>query len=113
MNHIELIEAVGYAKAQLLSEIESLSSVSDALSEFVSKFSNQPLKIPIITHGLYTRILLSAVEDDFQVVVVFWGPHSKSPIHDHNGTVGAVACLKGMTNETKYQATYRKGSNVG
>jgi predicted metal-dependent enzyme (double-stranded beta helix superfamily) len=113
MNHIELIEAVGYAKSRSLSEREALASISNALSEFVSEPASQPAKIPIITCGLYTRILLSAAEDGFQVVVVFWGPHSKSPIHDHNSTVGAVACLKGVTDETKYQATYREGSNVG
>jgi predicted metal-dependent enzyme (double-stranded beta helix superfamily) len=51
----------------------------------------------------YLRLLLTSFNDDFQIVVALWGPGSASPIHDHDGTVGAVSALVGETEETKYE----------
>lgn len=54
------------------------------------------------TTGRYTRVLLNDPEDRFQIVVVFWPPGSRSAIHDHAETHGAVMCLFGEVRETKY-----------
>jgi predicted metal-dependent enzyme (double-stranded beta helix superfamily) len=112
MNHVELTKFIGDIKLRSLPDREALATVVSAISEFVSDPANQPLTLPAMTRGLYTRVLLSAVENNFQIVVVFWGPHSKSPIHDHSGTVGAVACLKGITEETKYRVARTEGSKA-
>jgi predicted metal-dependent enzyme (double-stranded beta helix superfamily) len=106
MTPLELIEMVRDTKSQPLSQAEALASLSEALAAFVSEPANQHIHFATTTSGLYTRILLNSFADDFQIVVVLWGPHSRSPIHDHSGTVGAVAALVGSTKETKYQVMH-------
>jgi predicted metal-dependent enzyme (double-stranded beta helix superfamily) len=112
MNYEELSKSIEDVKSRSLTDGEALASVATVLSAFVSDPANQPRSLPAMTCGLYTRILLSSLESNFQIVVVFWGPHSKSPIHDHSATVGAVACLKGVTEETKYQVVRTEGSKA-
>ncbi|HEX6292801.1 MAG TPA: cysteine dioxygenase family protein [Herpetosiphonaceae bacterium] len=112
MTPLELIRAIRDTKARAGSQAESLAVLSQALVAFVSEPANQHVNFATTTTGLYTRILLNAFEDDFQIVVVLWGPHSRSPIHDHSGTVGAVAALVGSTKETKYQVMHTKSGTA-
>lgn len=112
MNPGELIGAVRTVKQRALPQQESLDELTAVLSAFVADPVNRSVELPQITSGLYTRSLLNSIEDDFQIVVVSWGPGSGSPIHDHNDTVGAVAALVGTTLETKHQIIDRNGSTV-
>jgi predicted metal-dependent enzyme (double-stranded beta helix superfamily) len=109
---MELAKCIEDIKLRSLPNREALASVTTVLSAFVSDHANQPLTLPAMTCGLYTRVLLNAVESNLQIIVVFLGPRSKNPIHDHSGTVGAVACLKGVTEETKYPVTSTEGSKA-
>ncbi|MER7458830.1 cysteine dioxygenase family protein [Micromonospora sp. NPDC126480] len=112
MNPVELIEAVRETKRRNLPQRESLAALSTALSEFVADPANRRVSLPATTRGLYTRMLLNARDDDFQIVVVSWSPRSASPIHDHSGTVGAVAALAGTTIETKHRIVGTEGGSV-
>jgi len=103
MKPLELIQAIRMIKRQALAQSTQLAQLRQALIAFVSEPANRQVNLTNTSCGLYTRILLNSFDDDFQIVVVLWGPQSASPIHDHNGTVGAVAALAGHTIEAKYQ----------
>jgi predicted metal-dependent enzyme (double-stranded beta helix superfamily) len=103
MNTQQLIHAVRRIKRAELAPHPSIKHLTSVLRAFVGNPANrQALDFGQVSQGLYTRLLLNSFEDDFQIVVVLWGPGSRSPIHDHEGTVGAVAALAGVTQETKY-----------
>jgi len=112
VNPPQLIEAVRQVKSRDLAAPQALAEISAALAAFVGDARNQPAALPDTTRGLYTRILLNSPYDDFQIVVVVWGPHSGSPVHDHSDTVGAVAALRGATRETKYELAQRDGDRA-
>jgi predicted metal-dependent enzyme (double-stranded beta helix superfamily) len=109
MNAQGLIDAVRHVKQQ---QQKSLTGLTAALTAFVTDPANRPVELPSLTSGLYTRILLNAPNDDYQIVVVSWSPGGRSPIHDHDETAGAVAALVGTTLETKHQIVCRSESKV-
>lgn len=113
MNTQQLIQAVRQLKREKLAPQPSIKRLTSVLRAFVGNPANrQALNFGQVSQGLYTRLLLNSFEDDFQIVVVLWGPGSRSPIHDHEGTVGAVAALAGVTQETKYYQLSQYGSQV-
>ncbi|BCJ62513.1 cysteine dioxygenase [Micromonospora endophytica] len=112
MNPAELIAGVAATKRRGLPAQESMVALSSVLTEFVTDPANRQVVLPRSTRGLYTRMLLNAPDDDFQIVVVSWSPHSASPIHDHSGTIGAVAALTGTTIERKHRIVQSGGGVV-
>jgi predicted metal-dependent enzyme (double-stranded beta helix superfamily) len=113
MNTQQLIQAVRQIKREKLSQTQSITRLSSVLRAFVRNPTNrQALNFGQVSQGLYTRLLLNSFDDDFQIVAVLWGLGSRSPIHDHEGTVGAVAALVGATKETKYHLLSQHGDQV-
>lgn len=113
MNTQQLIRTVRQIKQEKLTQTQSIRRLTRVLRAFVGNPANrQALNFAQVSQGLYTRLLLNAFDDDFQIVVVLWGPGSRSPIHDHEETVGAVAALAGATQETKYYRLSHFGNQV-
>ncbi|MCE7982923.1 MAG: hypothetical protein DYG89_17200 [Caldilinea sp. CFX5] len=113
MNTQQLIHAVRRIKRADLAPQQSIKHLTSVLRAFVGNPANrQALNFNQVSQGLYTRLLLNSFDDDFQIVVVLWGPGSRSPIHDHEETVGAVAALAGVTEETKYYRLSQHGNQV-
>ncbi|TYB49020.1 cysteine dioxygenase [Actinomadura chibensis] len=103
MNAAELILEIRELKREACPPHRSIERLDGMLTEFVRSGAEGPRPdFTRATRGLYTRLLLNSMKDDFQVVLVLWGPGSRSPIHDHSGTVGMVAAYTGVTRETKY-----------
>jgi predicted metal-dependent enzyme (double-stranded beta helix superfamily) len=100
-------------KQEKLTQAQSSQRLTSVLRAFVGNSANrQALNFAQVFQGLYTRLLLNSFDDDFQIVVVLWGPGSRSPIHDHKGTIGAVAALAGAPQETKYYQLSHFGNQV-
>lgn len=113
MNTQQLIRAVRQIKQEKLAQTQSIRHLASVLRAFIGNPVNrQALNFDQVSQGLYTRLLLNSFDDDFQIVVVLWGPGSRSPIHDHEGTVGAVAALAGAPQETKYYLLSHFGNQV-
>ena len=113
MDAQQLICTVRDIKRRQLPQQSQITLLSDALQAFVrNPLNRRSLPFGQVSSGLYTRLLLSSFADDFQIVVVLWGAGSRSPIHDHRDTVGAVAALSGATHETKYQRHGQPGDTV-
>ena len=103
MDVAQLVRTVRCIQRVARTEPAKVQMLTTALQAFMGEPRNRhALPYGQVSRGLYTRLLLNAHADPFQIVVVLWGPGSSSPIHDHQGTVGAVALLDGMTCETKY-----------
>ena len=60
----------------------------------------------------YQRLLLNSAQDEFHVVLALWAPGSVSPIHDHAGLSGAIACPLGSVLETRYAVVERLAGRV-
>ena len=108
----ELIRCVQNTKARRLSDHESFLSVQRALLDWVAQ---QPPTASVgdgAPQTPYRRRLLNNPQDDFQIVQVYWAPGQTSPIHDHQGVVGAVAALRGHSVEVKYRVTDDDGEQV-
>lgn len=114
MNIAELIDEVARTKACIgrLPEDRLAGQLSDALADFTGTAENQRFAQRISPTGNYMRLLLNSPRDDIQIVLVFWGPGQSSPIHDHDGTIGAVSALTGQTREIKYEISDRDGLGV-
>lgn len=114
MNARDLIESVRHLKAaaRTMPHRAVFTSLSELLSAFLSEDANRRLPRLRESSDLYVRLLLTSLDEDFQIVVVLWGPGSASPIHDHNGTVGAVSALVGETEETKYEVQSYAGGGT-
>lgn len=109
MNIDELIGEVTRIKACIgrLPRGRLAGQLSDALTDFTGTAENQRFAERVSPTGNYMRLLLNSPRDDVQIVLVFWGPGQGSPIHDHDGTIGAVSALTGETREIKYQVSGR------
>lgn len=108
-----LIETVRHIKRHVHAPEQQIAGLNAALQAFVQDPANRMgLDHRTVSRGLYTRLRLTSFADDFQIVVVLWGPGSGSPIHDHHDTVGAVAALSGCTHETKYHLAPQAGEQV-
>lgn len=112
MNPTTFVKAVRMLKARHGASRAALVTLVPLLRDFVSDPANQQVPWPAQTRGAYTRMLLNDPADDFQIVVVAWPAGKCSPIHDHAGTVGAVAALAGATVERKFRVTARQGDSV-
>lgn len=114
MNINELIDEAARIKACIgrLPRDQLAEQLSDALADFTGTAENQWFAERVSPHGNYMRLLLNSPRDDIQVVLVFWGPGHGSPIHDHDGTIGAVSALTGQTREIKYQISGRSEHEV-
>lgn len=114
MNIRDMVESVRELKAvaHTMPPPDVLSSLSKVLLAFLSEDANRRLPTLRQSSDPYRRLLLTSVHDDFQIVVALWAPGSASPIHDHDGTVGAVSALVGETEETKYEVLSSRGGNT-
>jgi predicted metal-dependent enzyme (double-stranded beta helix superfamily) len=109
MNIDELIDEVARTKACIgrLPRDQLAGQLTDALADFTGTSENQRFAERVSPTGNYMRLLLTSPSDDIQIILVFWGPGQGSPIHDHDGTIGAVSALTGQTREIKYQIAGR------
>jgi len=114
MNIAELVDEVAEVRAKVarLPRDEVVGRLARALAAFAGSEENQRFAAELPRPGNYTRLLLNSPGDPFQVVLVLWGPGRGSPIHDHDGTIGAVSSLMGRTREIKYQVLHRHGAEV-
>lgn len=113
MNIEELIDAVARTRKTTGRTPDQLvGKLSAALAEFTSTTENQSFAARFSPTGNYMRLLLNRPEDEFQIVLVFWGPGKGSPIHDHDGTIGVVSALTSQVKEVKYRVTDRNESGV-
>ena len=114
MNIDGLIEEVDLTRitATRLNNGQLTERLSETLGAFTGTAENQDFAAQFSPTGNYMRLLLNSPEDEFQIVLVFWGPGQGSPVHDHDGTVGVVSALTGQVNEIKYQISGRDQSGV-
>ena len=114
MHCAELIEEVARARADShrTPHESTVERLSTALSRFTGTAANQHYAATLSPTGNYTRVLLNSPADEFQVVLVLWGPGMGSPIHDHDETVGVVSALLGETEEIKYEVAEQDGGEV-
>jgi predicted metal-dependent enzyme (double-stranded beta helix superfamily) len=114
MDVTALIDTVSRTKSRAgkLSRQAITDQLSASLAEFTTAAENQRFAEKYHPSGNYTRLLLNSPRDDYQIVLVFWGPGKGSPIHDHDDTIGAVSALTGVTKEIKHVVTRREGERV-
>ncbi len=108
----ELIHCVQRTKTRRLGDCDSFMAVQRALLDWVAERPPTGLIGDSATQTPYRRRLLNSPQDDFQIVQVYWAPGQISPIHDHQGVVGAVAALQGHSVEVKYSVTDDAGERV-
>ncbi|NJL22629.1 MAG: hypothetical protein HC895_20340 [Leptolyngbyaceae cyanobacterium SM1_3_5] len=89
--------------------------LANLVKQFTAHNSFEHLLRSRSSNGLYRRHRLTELTDDFHIILATWEPHSCSPIHDHDETIGAVAVVAGQTVETKYRcvAHAERGLCVG
>ncbi len=112
MSPTAFVQAVRELKARHGATHAALAELVPLLRNFVGDRANQDVPWPAASRGEYTRMLLNDLGDDFQIVVVAWPRGKSSPVHDHAGTVGAVAALAGVTSENKYCISDAVGDSV-
>lgn len=114
MNVAELIEEVARTRTATtrLTAKQRAAQLSAVLADFTATAANQAFAAQFSPTGNYMRLLLNSPEDEFQIVLVFWGPGQGSPIHDHDGTVGVVSALTGEVSEIKYDVFDRNKHGV-
>lgn len=103
MTALELIETIRQIKYSNMTERESLQALSRALRQFAPENKERIAELAGYLPGGYFRHLLNSREDDFRVVLIFWGPRAVSAIHDHGRVSGAVASITGTLHEAKYR----------
>lgn len=108
----ELIQCVQKTKTRGLNHGDTFMQVQDALLAWVAKQAPANFIDGGSPQTPYRRRLLNNPQDDFQIVQVYWAPGQTSPIHDHQGVVGAVAALQGRSVEVKYRITQDNGEHV-
>jgi predicted metal-dependent enzyme (double-stranded beta helix superfamily) len=99
----ECIAAIQISKQQNLTPEALVQQVAPVLAAFAADNDLGDIDFSTVSRGLYTRRLLTAPDADFQLILALWGPHSASPIHDHDQLTGAVVACMGQVMETKYQ----------
>lgn len=109
MKALELINAVRDLSSKNLPEIKTLRFLAQALGRFARENRRKIISLVDCLPGAYTSHLLNAREDNFRVVLIFWGAGSKSSIHDHAQTIGAVMPVAGVIHETKYEVVHLAG----
>lgn len=102
MNAEELINAV--RNIQVKDDQGTRADLVNCLANFTRTSRMSCLPGPWgNTWGRYPRVLLSRIEDPFQIIAVLWAPGSRSAIHDHENTLGAVTGILGEVRETKFK----------
>lgn len=61
-------------------------------------------RFPRPQRGERKRFLLSK-SDDFEVVLMIWGPGAQTPIHDHGGSSSTVEIIDGAITEKTFDKT--------
>src|SRR5262245_47816481 len=107
MRFSECIEAIRTDVAARLDPAETVERASRILGALDAR-ADRSLEPAPVSKGLYQRRLLTAIDDPFQLILAVWGPHSASPIHDHDGRYGAVVAYSGSVIETKYRISRRE-----
>jgi predicted metal-dependent enzyme (double-stranded beta helix superfamily) len=112
MNLPDLITHVGALAASQMPPRSAVATLAPMLAAFVAEPSHRRLPDRARQLGDGARILLNHPGDKFQLVVQSWFAGSRSPIHDHDGAVGAVVSLSGATIETKYRIVGEDATHV-
>ena len=81
-----------------LNGIEFLDNMS-LVNQYIGTDYKSYIRYP--EFGEYIRTLVT-INDRFDIYVITWGPHSKTPIHDHASKGCILKLLKGSLNETIY-----------
>lgn len=96
-------ESIAQIKSAQLATSDIIKRLEETLRRFADSVDLDSIDQCLDSKALYRRQRLSDVNDDFHIVMALWKPHSSSPIHDHDGTIGAVTTIAGTTIERKYE----------
>lgn len=81
-----------------------MDPLSEPLSARISLREIDANKFPRPQRGERKRFLLSKSED-FEVVLMIWGPGAQTPIHDHGGSSSTVEIIDGAITEKIFDKT--------
>ncbi len=81
-----------------------MDPLSEPLSARISLSEIDANKFPRPLAGERKRFLLSKSEE-YEVVLMIWGPGAMTPIHDHGGSRSSVEILEGIISERFFDKT--------
>jgi cysteine dioxygenase len=88
------------AEIRTLDDVPSLSTLYSWLGKFEADWDELRPHISF-KPGTYARHLITRGKHA-ELLLLCWKPGQKTPIHDHNGSIGAVRVCKGVMWETMF-----------